>query len=284
MPTCFVIMPITTPAPLVERYGGDDDHFLHVLEFLFTPALEEAGYTAISPVASGSDLIQAEIIRHLDEADLALCDMTTLNANVFFELGIRTALNKPVATVKDSFTERIPFDHSMVNCHEYGWQMDPWVVRDEIPRLAAHVRAVVDRGGQTNTLWKRLGIEATAQVGSAGTGESDKLDYVVRQMEELRTRFDQGLVTPVDDPPPSDARRDGTGATASGSAAPPTSRWMRASRPTLVSLSEIAGDLNVPSWLVRDHARRMGLSLEMGGTALAKPDAELIREELRRRR
>ena len=186
MPTCFVIMPITTPPHLVERYKGDEEHFGHVLEYLFTPALEQAGYDAVSPVASGSDLIQAEIIRNLDEADLALCDMTALNANVFFELGIRTALNRPVASVRDTFTERIPFDHSMVNCHEYRWEMDAWVVREEIPRLAAHVRACVERGGETNTLWKRLGIEATAQVGSAGTTDDDKLDHLVRQIEDLR--------------------------------------------------------------------------------------------------
>jgi hypothetical protein len=186
MPSCFVIMPITMPPALVERYGGDEDHFLHVFEFLFTPALAAAGYDVVSPVASGSDLIQAEIIRNLDEADIALCDMTSLNANVFFELGIRTALNKPVATVRDTFTERIPFDHSMVNCHEYRWEMDAWVVREEIPRLAAHVRACVERGGETNTLWKRLGIEATAQVGSAGTSDEDKFDYIIRQIDDLR--------------------------------------------------------------------------------------------------
>ncbi len=186
MPTCFVIMPITTPSALVERYGGDEDHFLHVLEFLFAPALEAAGYEAISPVASGADLIQAEIIRNLDDADLALCDMTTLNANVFFELGIRTALNKPVATVRDSFSDRIPFDHSMINCHEYRWEMDPWVLTKEVDALAIHVRACVERGGETNTLWKRLGIEAAAQVGSAGTGEGDKLSFIIRQFEDLR--------------------------------------------------------------------------------------------------
>jgi hypothetical protein len=200
MPTCFVIMPITTPAHHVERYGGDGDHFLHVLEHLFTPALEEAGYEAISPVASGSDLIQAEIIRNLDEADLALCDMTTLNANVFFELGIRTALNRPVATVRDAFTTRIPFDNSMVNCFEYRWQMDTWVVKEEIPRLAAHIRACVERGGETNTLWKRLGIEATAQVGSAGTTTDDKLDFVIRQLEEMRPQ--RSVVMPGMAPPP----------------------------------------------------------------------------------
>ena len=31
-PACFIIMPITTPPDLVGQYGGDPDHFRHVLE------------------------------------------------------------------------------------------------------------------------------------------------------------------------------------------------------------------------------------------------------------
>lgn len=124
MPTCFVIMPITTPVVVREVYR-DADHFAHVLQHLFTPALEGLGYDVVPPAAAGSDVIQGEIIRNLDEADLVLCDMTTLNANVFFELGIRTALDKPVATVRDMHTDSIPFDHSIVNCHQYDGRLEP---------------------------------------------------------------------------------------------------------------------------------------------------------------
>lgn len=40
----------------------------------------------------------------VEEADMVLCDMSRLNANVFFELGIRTALDRPAALVKDDQT------------------------------------------------------------------------------------------------------------------------------------------------------------------------------------
>jgi len=106
IPDCFIIMPITTPPALVDRYG-DEHHFKHVLDCLFRPALERAKFRAIPPSAEGSDLIHAQIIKHLEQADIVLCDMTSLNANVFFELGIRTAVNKPVAIVKDSETSSV---------------------------------------------------------------------------------------------------------------------------------------------------------------------------------
>lgn len=185
MPTCFVIMPITTPSEVREAYR-DPAHFAHVLEHLFTPALEAAGYEVWPPAASGSDLIQGEIIRQLDQADLVLCDMTSLNANVFFELGIRTALDKPVAMVKDQHTDKIPFDVGSMNCHDYDGRMEPWTLPAQVEALTAHLQACVSRSAGQNTLWKYLGIEAQARVGSAGTGEDDKLDYLVRQIEDLR--------------------------------------------------------------------------------------------------
>src|SRR5437879_2097507 len=93
-PACFVAMPVTTPGNYAEKLG-DTSHFPHVLEHLFTPALIKAGYRVIAPTSRGSQLIHAEIIKNLEQADLVLCDLSSLNANVFFELGIRTSLDRP---------------------------------------------------------------------------------------------------------------------------------------------------------------------------------------------
>src|SRR5688572_18049053 len=81
MPECFVIMPISTPADHVATYGGDKLHFRHVLDHLFRPAVEQAGYTLRPPFAAGADLIHAEIIKNLEAVDLVLCDISTLNPN-----------------------------------------------------------------------------------------------------------------------------------------------------------------------------------------------------------
>ncbi len=110
MPDCFIIMPITTPELFVPLYSGDKLHFHHVLEHLFIPALEKNKFNPIRPIAEGSDVIHAEIIKNLEKADLVLCDASCLNPNVFYELGIRTALDKPVCIVKDEITQKIPFD------------------------------------------------------------------------------------------------------------------------------------------------------------------------------
>jgi len=117
---CFIIMPITTPDNMVDQYehSGGKDHFKHVLDCLFVPAVKEAGYEPIPPTTKGSDIIHAGIIQNLETADLVLCDMSSLNPNVFFEFGIRTSLNKPVCVVKDDLTKKVPFDTGIINHHE----------------------------------------------------------------------------------------------------------------------------------------------------------------------
>src|SRR3954447_3894815 len=107
-------MPITTPVEQAGLYDNDPDHFLHVIDYLFKPAVESAGFKLIKPAFNNSQVIQGEIIRHLETADLVLCDISGWNANVFFELGIRVALDKPVAMVRDNRTSSLPFDNSPV--------------------------------------------------------------------------------------------------------------------------------------------------------------------------
>jgi hypothetical protein len=91
--TCFVAMPITTPTAYAEKLS-DPEHFVHVLDHLFMPALQAAGLTVIPPSVGGSEMIHAEIIRNLEQADYVICDLSGLNPNVLFELGIRTSLDR----------------------------------------------------------------------------------------------------------------------------------------------------------------------------------------------
>ena len=199
--TCFVIMPITTPRWAVESYNGDVDHFAHVLEHLFRPALDQLGYTVIPPAASGGDVIQASIIRNLNEADLVLCDLSTLNANVLFELGIRTALDKPVCMVADTVAGTLPFDTGIVNTHRYDPSLEAWVVAKELPKLADHIAATTGDGDVRNSLWRYFGVEAGIERSAALNPEdatSDaKLDLILRRLESLEGGGAGPTVPPV---------------------------------------------------------------------------------------
>lgn len=88
---CFVIMPISDPD------GYEEGHFESVYRDIFVPAIEDAEYEphrVDEDVSTG--VIQAKILEQLINAPMAICDLSTRNPNVLFELGIRQAYDKPV--------------------------------------------------------------------------------------------------------------------------------------------------------------------------------------------
>lgn len=183
--TCFVIMPITTPDSHVEKYAGGKDHFRRVLDHLFLPAIEKAKLYPIPPIAKGAEVIPGEIIKNLESTDLVLCDMSILNANVFYELGIRTALNKPVSLVIDDITGKPPFDTSIINNHIYQSKLEIWNIEKDIDKLSDHIIKSIETSKGENTMWKRFGLTSIAHLAEAKGGDKSKLDYLMMQIEAL---------------------------------------------------------------------------------------------------
>lgn len=196
-------MPITTSADRVGVYGGDSEHFLHVLDHLFRPALEAVGFTPIPPAAEGADLIQAEIVRNLEQADLVLCDISGLNPNVFFELGIRTSLDRPICLVRDEHTAHIPFDTNMINCHSYRAGLHPWQLEREIERLSEHITSSVGRSDGRNALWRYFGLTQRgidAINAAPDDPQASALGVVLDEVKSLRQEVERNRARPEMDP------------------------------------------------------------------------------------
>ena len=113
--------------------------------------------------------------------------MSQLNANVFFELGIRTALDKPVCLVVDDVTtsSRVPFDTNIVNFYEYSSSLHVGSVADEIPKLKDHIRESVENPHGRNATWMYFGIEAIAALNPADSGTDAKLDLIIKRLETI---------------------------------------------------------------------------------------------------
>lgn len=161
LPTCFIAMPISNRGVATPPYA-DEYHWAHVMENLFVKAVKNAGFRAIPPVAEGSQLIHGQIVKHLSEADLVLCDLSSDNPNVFFELGVRTSLNLPIALVQDGTTP-LPFDTSPVNTHFYNPNLTAWDIESEQARLAKHLQLSAKTCDGTNPMWERFGLTVRAK-------------------------------------------------------------------------------------------------------------------------
>ena len=189
---CFIIMPITVPDHLLETYGSDKNHFTDVLKHLFEPAIRLAGFDPVPPSSDGSRVIHRDIAEKLHNANMVLCDMSALNPNVFFELGMRTAMNKPVCLVRDSALPKLPFDTGPIQCHPYNsdatWQLD-----DQRKALAKHITATANspeyKAGK-NAWWQVMGVNYAPASIEAGGDTADlnrlKLDQIISMLNTMR--------------------------------------------------------------------------------------------------
>lgn len=190
---CFIAMPVATTAAQAEFYG-DKEHWMHVMETLFVPAVEQAGFGVWRPVARGSHLIHAEIVRQLEQADMVLCDISGSNPNVFFELGVRTSVNKPIALVRCDSSTPIPFDVSGINTHTYDPSLKAWNNESETQALVRHLAdAEVSCAGE-NPLWKQFGMVLKAkEPTTGGTREEAMLSVLTQKMNQLTAQVNSAI-------------------------------------------------------------------------------------------
>ena len=167
-PICFVAMPITTSPQQAETYG-DPEHWSHVSAALFAPAIKAAEFHAVFPFAQGSDIIHSNIVSRLATADMVLCDLSSANPNVFFEFGIRTALNLPVALVAENGAT-LPFDTGIVNTFHYDPALLAWEIEGQVDALAEHMRLAVASCAGKNPLWEKFGLTIQARTAAPGDG------------------------------------------------------------------------------------------------------------------
>src|SRR5688572_26279413 len=111
--TCFVIMPFGSP---FDRYFKN----------IFVPAVEDAGLAAIrGDSIFMPSAIMPDIWRCLNEARVLISDLTARNPNVFYELGLAHALQKPVILVTSNL-EDVPYDLRGLRVLGYDKENENW--------------------------------------------------------------------------------------------------------------------------------------------------------------
>ncbi|MCM0298276.1 hypothetical protein J8K92_06425 [Bacteroides fragilis] len=115
---CFVIMPIG------DTEGYEEGHFSKVYENLLKPAIKKAGYQPErADEVQSTNLIAVDIIERIFQTPIAICDVSSCNPNVFYELGIRHTCSLPVVLIKDEKTNN-PFDIKDIRYIEYSEQLE----------------------------------------------------------------------------------------------------------------------------------------------------------------
>lgn len=104
--TCFVITPIGPEGSEIRRMADG------VIEAVLKPVLEGMGFKveAAHHIATPGSITQ-QVVQRVIDAELVIANLTTLNANVLYELAIRHCSNKPVISIVEQGTS-LPFDVS----------------------------------------------------------------------------------------------------------------------------------------------------------------------------
>ena len=131
---CFVIGPIGGAGSQERRHAD------MLLNAVIREAFSEAPYkydVIRADTVADPGMITDKVIGKLLYAELCVADLSYLNPNVFYELGIRHAAKKPVIHVASSDTE-LPFDN--IGHRAVFFDIGDWhSIRDTIDQIRSYV-------------------------------------------------------------------------------------------------------------------------------------------------
>jgi hypothetical protein len=116
---CFVIMPF---GPKTDPNTQKTINFDEVYQYIIRPALEDALKLKVTreDLVNQAGWIHRDMITHILNDDVAVVDISFLNPNVFYELGVRHALRKSVTVIMKEKETKIPFNIQGMRIIEYG--------------------------------------------------------------------------------------------------------------------------------------------------------------------
>ncbi|MDT7043618.1 hypothetical protein [Candidatus Nitronereus thalassa] len=129
--SCFVIMPFADP---IGSY----------YQSIYEPAIEKAGMKAVRAdtdiFATGK--VMDQIWTGINEAKVLVAELTTRNPNVYYELGLSHALEKPVVLISSN-EEDVPFDLQHIRVIYYDVN-DPFWGDKLIKKVAENILSAIN--------------------------------------------------------------------------------------------------------------------------------------------
>lgn len=176
--------------PISDNSNYPTGHFNRVYEFIIKPACEIAGFNPLrADEVVTTNYIALDIIKRIIESEMAICDLSSQNANVMYELGIRQAFNKPVTFIKDNITKRV-FDIQGFRDQEYDMTLridNVNLIKEQLAE--AIIQTYKNKDSEINSLVKLLSI-SPAEL-SEHTKLSVESELILNQLNIINSRLDK---------------------------------------------------------------------------------------------
>lgn len=141
--TCFVISPIGDPGTEIRRHADQ------ALKHLVKKALDEDFVVSRGDSDENPGAITPRIIAAIQAADIVVADMSSLNANVFYELAIAHGFGVPTVHIQRS-SDRVPFDVKDMRVVRYDLN-DPDELEAAQKQLRGYAKFAMDNPSQLET-------------------------------------------------------------------------------------------------------------------------------------
>lgn len=176
--TCGLIMPIAS------NEGGTAEHWAQV-RAMISDALVETGLKV--QMVSESDevnVIHKNIVLNIYSNEIVICDVSSRNPNVMFELGMRLTFDKPVVIIKDKDTP-FSFDVSSIQHLEYPKSLNYVEILAFQRELKDKVMSTLEasKSGDYSPFLSNYKIK---KVTGIDTEFVNKSDYVLGAIKELK--------------------------------------------------------------------------------------------------
>jgi len=183
---CFVISPIGKEGTEIRQRS--DLLLLHIVK----PVLEKNGYDVIrADNLSQPGIITNQIIDELIEADLVIADLTSHNPNVFYELAVRHAMEKPIIHMIE-WGQDLPFDIANFRTIFYGIRVDQ--AEKAKFDLESQVSSIINRSFVPNNpiiSAKRFADIQKNLKSEVKTNTQDALLLLLNQVSTLNSKFEK---------------------------------------------------------------------------------------------
>ena len=120
--TCFVVMPYGAKGEYDRGNIESDYIFNNIIHKAINRYIKNSGKSIILTREADKNIagsITKSIVKQIATSDICIVDITGLNANVFFELGIRYSLKRRLTILLRQDETQIPFDISGYKCISY---------------------------------------------------------------------------------------------------------------------------------------------------------------------
>lgn len=179
IPVCGIIMPIA------NTEGYTEGHWTDVYSILSEVA-ENAGFNA-NLVSFDDDvgIIHKRIVHNIYSNPIVICDISSRNANVMLELGMRLAFDKPTIIVKDNKTP-YSFDIAAIEHIEYPSDLRYQLINDFKLKLKNKIIETYKRSNNDPNFTTFLKHFGTFKVAKLEEREVTSSEYMAVELRELK--------------------------------------------------------------------------------------------------